>query len=328
MPRYGPGTWTAGRRPPARRQLHGHDLLAAPDAPAQLDAAGTDYPAAALAGYPVDAAAPDHGLRWQRRQIAVPAVSLGHRRSQSIDRDLGSDGTDARAVLAVRPGVRARAAARRAGPRRRTRSSQSVHALPRAGYTYSENPPPAATRSRASCSTTRSATASSSPGRWRCCCGWAGFRRASPPASRPGTYDNATHRVGRQRHRRARVGRGVVPALRLGALRPDPGRGAGARRPRRRSPATTRASRRRDAGRPRARSGTGAGAGAGGPVQATAHGGGTPAWLIVDRARGVAGADRARCCSPGPLQRADARTSSWPSSSARSRAPGARSATG
>ena len=38
-------------------------------------------------------------------------------------------------------------------------------------------------RSRASCSPTRRATASSSPARWRCSCGWAASRPASPPAS-------------------------------------------------------------------------------------------------------------------------------------------------
>ena len=40
-------------------------------------------------------------------------------------------------------------------------------------------------RSRASCSPTGAATASSSPAPWRCCCAWAASRRASPPASRP-----------------------------------------------------------------------------------------------------------------------------------------------
>ena len=41
-----------------------------------------------------------------------------------------------------------------------------------------------------------SATASSSPARWRCCCGWAACRPGSPPASPPARYDRPTHAAG------------------------------------------------------------------------------------------------------------------------------------
>ena len=59
------------------------------------------------------------------------------------------------------------------------------------GFFYSERPPPprpAACRSRRSCSTRASATASTSPGRWRCSCGWAGSRRASATGFTPGGF--------------------------------------------------------------------------------------------------------------------------------------------
>ena len=51
---------------------------------------------------------------------------------------------------------------------------------------------PAPSRSRRSCSATSRATASSSPGRWRSCCGWRASPPASRPASRPGTTDRDT----------------------------------------------------------------------------------------------------------------------------------------
>ena len=47
-----------------------------------------------------------------------------------------------------------------------------------------------------------------------------------------GTYDSAEQALARHRRRRPRLGRGVVPALRLGHVRPDAGGGARARRQR------------------------------------------------------------------------------------------------
>ena len=71
-------------------------------------------------------------------------------------------------------------------------------------------------------------------------------RRASAPAR----YDSERKRVRRARPRRALLGRGVLPALRLGHLRPDAGRLAGARaarRRRRRAPTAARAAGRNSA---------------------------------------------------------------------------------
>ena len=117
-----------------------------------------------------------------------------------------------------------------AGRRRRTRSSASVLCVPVARlHIQREHACARRTRSRPSCSTTSSATASSSRARWRCCCGWA----ASPPASRPASPPAPTTgdaELGGERHRRPRVGRGLVPALRLGPFDPTPGGRAGARR--------------------------------------------------------------------------------------------------
>ena len=87
----------------------------------------------------------------------------------------------------------------------------------RAGLRYTESPAPSSgARSTPSSSTTAPATASTSPARWRCCCAWAASPRASPRASRPGTLDRARERVRRARPRRALLGRGVLPELRLG----------------------------------------------------------------------------------------------------------------
>ena len=47
--------------------------------------------------------------------------------------------------------------------------------------------------------------------------------RAWPSASRAGRYDDGRQGVGRQRLQRARVGRGLLPALRLDPVRPDAG---------------------------------------------------------------------------------------------------------
>ena len=225
-------------------------------------------------------------------QITVPAVPLPRTGRRASPGSTAGDGRGARALLGVRARLRARAPARASLPRRHTQFVQQRDAA-----TWARATPTARTRRRASirsrrsCSTTRSATASSSPARWRCCCGWAVFRRGSRPASRPGTFDKSAQPLRRHRHRRACLGRGVVPALRLGALRPDAGRRARARRPR---PAAARAAcgrlRRNDAGRPGAQARADAGQQ---PGEHAVHGGGSLAWLIVARDRRAAGADRA-----------------------------------
>ena len=90
---------------------------------------------------------------------------------------------------------------------------------------------PRRARSTASCSTPRSASASSSPAPRRCCCGWAASRRAWRPASRRAPSTNAA-RVRRARPRRALVGRGLVPRHTAGSRatrRPPPRRRARSR---------------------------------------------------------------------------------------------------
>ncbi len=82
--------------------------------------------------------------------------------------------------------------------------------------------------STASCSTPRPATASSTPARWRCCCGWAASPRASSTGFTSGSLDRQDARVRRARPRRPLVGRGLVPGHRLGHVRPDAGRRAAA----------------------------------------------------------------------------------------------------
>ena len=71
------------------------------------------------------------------------------------------------------------------------------------------------------------ATASSSPARWRSCCGWAGVPARVAVGLQPGQLRRKRERVRRARHRRALVGRGVLPA-------PTAGSPSTRRRPRRR----------------------------------------------------------------------------------------------
>ena len=102
------------------------------------------------------ASLPDADALQRRRPRAAPLA---------VRRDVGARAAaDARVRDAVRVRAsRSTATCRTASPttRRPTRSRR------------------AARRSTASCSTPRAATASTSPARWRCCCAWAGSRRAS-----------------------------------------------------------------------------------------------------------------------------------------------------
>ena len=95
--------------------------------------------------------------------------------------------------LAVRGRLPSSPSASPPSQRRRTRSSRTCCATSRHGYTYNQNPPLTDYPTRdLPVQRQDVATASSSPARWRCCCGWAASRHASRPGSRPGTFDRAT----------------------------------------------------------------------------------------------------------------------------------------
>ena len=115
------------------------------------------FPLFADGGPPVDLRAAEPGR--------IPRPAMNAPRAQRLRAHLG-------AVAA--------AAARRARRRRTTSRPSSATCAAAASPTPSRRRPPRRT-STASCSTPRAATASSSPGRWRCCCAWA----ACPPACRP-----------------------------------------------------------------------------------------------------------------------------------------------
>ena len=92
-------------------------------------------------------------------------------------------------------------------------------------------------RWRASCSRTSSATASSSPGAMALLLRMGGSRRGSPPASRPGTYDSATH-TGRSRDTDAHAWvEAWFPGYGWVRFDPTPAAAPGPRRPTRRRPA-------------------------------------------------------------------------------------------
>ena len=87
--------------------------------------------------------------------------------------------------------VAARAAAEGAAPRTPYDYVARGRPLPaRRGFSYDRAPPArrrrAGRRSTRSCSTPRAATASTSPARWRCCCGWAASPRGSATGFSPG----------------------------------------------------------------------------------------------------------------------------------------------
>ena len=129
---------------------------------------------------------------------------------------------------AMRPPQRACARATR-----RTTTSRPCRRASQRGAIYTEQPPRRAAAARRVPVRRRSAaTASSSRARWRCCCAWAASRRASRSGFSPGG-STQPRRVRRPRLRRALVGRGLLPADRLGHVRPDPGRRAAARASRR-----------------------------------------------------------------------------------------------
>ena len=124
--------------------------------------------------------------------------------------------------LAVRPRVRPGPAAARRHDRRPTTTCARCSRASSADARYTESPPSpgGSRRSTPSCFATTRATASSSPARWRCCCGWAACRRASRRASRPARCDGRNDYVIRDLDAHS-LGRGLLPAARLGDLRPD-----------------------------------------------------------------------------------------------------------
>ena len=181
-----------GRRSAARRQLHDHHLLAA------ADAGAADRRCRALLPTRCWRATARCCCRRAPARLAPPEVTFPPFHSgcavQSITGIYGGNGTQL-----VRHSAYARAYAL---AQRLARHASTPYAFVRGVMRYLgsrlhlQREPAAehATRSRPSCSTTRSATASSSPGRWRCCCGWAGCRRAWPPASRPARSTRGSHR--------------------------------------------------------------------------------------------------------------------------------------
>ena len=168
---------------------------------------------------------------------AVCPVWIGDRPRGDPGADRRSSARTARRV-AVRAGVRARPAAR-AARCHAVRVSRERRAVPKQRL-HLQREPAAAQLSRcsASCSRTRSGTASSSRARWRCCCGWAASRRGSRPGSRPArtmprpgsdvvttsTRTRGSRRgsrttagsssIRRRRPRRRAAGRSPLPALR------------------------------------------------------------------------------------------------------------------
>ena len=104
------------------------------------------------------------------------------------------------------------------------------------GFTLRRGPGPgaarAARRSTGSCSTRRAATASTSPARWRCCCGWAAIPARVVTGFSPGGYSKRKHAwIVRDTDAHSWV-EAWFDELRLGDVRPDARR---RRRPARRS---------------------------------------------------------------------------------------------
>ena len=208
----------------------------------------------------------------------------------------------------------------------RLRAAPSMR--PRAAGHHLRRDPAAAppTRWRPSCSTPRRGYCQQFSGAMALLLRMGGVPARVASGFSPGSYDSERRRLRGARHRRALVGRGLLPALRLGHLRPDAGRVAGplaARRRRRRAPT---------AGRPcrptqrapgpvaaTARSRPATPAPASRPAAAAAAGRcpSAPALVALARAR-----RRRHAVAPAHAVR-DARARRSPSCSARCTAPGA-----
>ena len=183
--------------------------------PTDLIGRGRDYPAGRRAALP---------------RAAVPGAA-GDRRSGRRRPLAGRGGRVAGRPRVAGP-VRAQRAHRRRRdrplpdrPRRRGVPAHQLRLLAEAAVSRLPSRP-----TRRSSSRRTPGTASTSPARWRCCCGSTGSRRASRWASRTGEQERDGV-VRRDAERRARLGGGVLPRRRLGAVRPD----AGPTHPRRRA---------------------------------------------------------------------------------------------
>ena len=117
---------------------------------------------------------------------ALPDLGRGRRRARGFRPEFGAAAPRPRGRRARDPalgpaphvGARPAAAARRRG--RRSTTSKSIEAyLARRLHLHRGAAGTRRARSTASCSTRSRATASSTPARWRCCCGWAACPRAS-----------------------------------------------------------------------------------------------------------------------------------------------------
>ena len=180
-----PATWPAtARARPGRRATRSAPTPRIPRPPS--------WPAMRAAPYPAPGAGPLPDRSASRRRALDRGQLPARSASRPFTRAAGRTVTPVPSSPTA-PGwssprryggcLRARPAA--GGPRRHpVRVREQRRALPLAGLSLQrESTAGAAIRWRASCSRTRSATASSSPARWRCCCGWAGSRRGSRPAS-------------------------------------------------------------------------------------------------------------------------------------------------
>ena len=192
------GTWqpsiaTAAAPTRSRLSSTGRDD-AAPPTSHGLGAAGTDYPAEIVDLYPPY-------RRGSRRAANTAALEGRHR----PDRPTGPRPYDI---------------AKRAG-------GGTPGSPPPTPMTSMFATSTAGQRSVAECfATYGAATASTTPRRWRSSCATSGSRRGSSPGSCPANATRALVRGG-QRECRPRMGRGVLPGLRVGHVRSDRGKRGG-----------------------------------------------------------------------------------------------------
>ena len=191
IPNGPPGIWSRAARCGAATPTASPSTR--PSRPsASCAAAGSDYDRA-LRQLPRDPARrrarrgrrdPDRGRlpgvgRGRVAPVLAKRPEFGTRRASSRRRRRG-----ARGARACGARGRSRSGCSAARTTRSTTSSRSRPTSAAASPTPRRRRPRRA-RSRASCSRRSRATASSTPARWRCCCGWAACPRASRPASPP-----------------------------------------------------------------------------------------------------------------------------------------------
>ena len=225
LPGISAGTWsTTGELAPG--DSYRVSVYAPLPTKSQMTRAGEDYPAG-TASYRSIALPTTAGLA----QIQFPAF---HSRAPILTGPQlrGIDGAALVRSLSVLAGLRARAADGRRAATPYAFVNSVEHYLQARPTPTTNTRRRANIRSRPSCSTPGSATASSSPARWRCSCGWGACRRGWPPASRPGP---TTPRPTMDRRRDLDAHAWVeawFPGVRLGQVRPDPGGRPGAGRAR------------------------------------------------------------------------------------------------